>query len=77
MNRLDYYRPILLGFIVGVVFITGLYVFLGPEENVKPAEALEPKGNFVVVDTYRGCDVVKYTDGSMATYKYFLDCKDK
>jgi hypothetical protein len=42
----------------------------------QPVEALEPKGNFEVVDTYRGCDVVRYTDGSMATYKYFLDCTD-
>ncbi len=41
----------------------------------QPVEAPEPKGNFEVVDTYKDrCDVVRYTDSSMATYKYFLDC---
>jgi hypothetical protein len=29
---------------------------------------------FVVVDTYKGCDVVRYSDQQMATYKYFLHC---
>ena len=71
MNTTDYYRAILLGVVVGMVFLTGIYVFISPVEN---AEALEPKSNFEVVDTYKGCDVVRYTDSSMATYKYFLDC---
>ena len=40
------------------------------------SKVLEPKTNFEVVDNYKGrCDVVRYTDGSMATYKYFLDCQ--
>ena len=71
VSTLDYYRAVLLGVVVGMGFLSLFYVFLSPEENVKP---VEPKGNFEVVDTYRGCDVVRYTDGSMATYKYFLDC---
>ena len=71
MKSADYYRAILLGVVVGMVFLTGIYVFISPVEN---AEALEPKSNFEVVDTYKGCDVVRYTDSSMATYKYFLDC---
>ena len=75
MKSADYYRAVLLGVVVGMVFLTGIYVFLGPEENVKPAEALDAKGSFEVVDTYKDrCDVVRYTDSSMATYKYFLDC---
>jgi hypothetical protein len=72
MNTADYYRAVLLGVVVGMVFLTGIYVFISPVEN---AEALDTKGSFEVVDTYKGrCDVVKYTDSSMATYKYFLDC---
>lgn len=39
--------------------------------RVKP-EA--PKSNFEVVDTYKGCDVVRWTNHSLAEYKYFLDC---
>ena len=73
MTNTDYYRAVLLGVVVGMVFLTGIYVFISPVEN---AEALDAKGSFEVVDTYKGCDVVQYTDGSMATYKYFLDCTD-
>ena len=74
MKSADYYRPVLLGFIVGMVFLTGLYVFLSPVENVKPAEALDSKGSFVVVDTYRDCDVVQWHYSMLAEYKYFLVC---
>ena len=74
MNTTDYYRAVLLGVIVGMVFLTGIYVFISPVEDVKPVES---KSNFEVVDTYKGCDVLRYTDSSMATYKYFLDCSNK
>jgi len=67
MNRQDYSRAVLLGVVIGMGFLSLFYVFLSPEEDVKPAEALDAKGNFVVVDTYRGCDVVKYTDGSTSS----------
>ena len=76
MNKSDYYRAVLLGVVIGVGFLSLFYVFLSPVENVKPAEALEPKGNFEVVDTYRGCDVVRYTVPIEAKYHYFLDCTD-
>jgi hypothetical protein len=74
MKSADYYRAVLLGVVVGMGFLSLLYVFMGPEENVKP---VEPKGSFEVVDRYKDrCDVVRYIDSSMATYKYFLDCTD-
>ena len=72
MTKFDYYRAVLLGVIIGMGFLSMLYVFMGPVEN---AEALDTKGSFEVVDTYKDrCDVVRYTGSSMATYKYFLDC---
>jgi hypothetical protein len=72
MNTTDYYRAVLLGVVLGMGFLSLFYVFLSPVEN---AEALDTKGSFEVVDTYKDrCDVVRYTDSSMATYKYFLDC---
>ena len=74
MTNNDYYRAVLLGVVVGMVFLTGFYVFLGPEENVKPAEALDTKGSFEVVDNYKGCDVVQWHYSMLAEYKYFLDC---
>jgi hypothetical protein len=33
-----------------------------------------PKENFAVVDTYKGCDVVRWGNG-FADYKYFLHCE--
>ena len=72
MNTTDYYRAVLLGVIVGMGVLSGIYVFISP---VKNAEALEPKSNFEVVDTYKGrCDVVRYTVPIEAKYHYFLDC---
>ena len=73
MTNTDYYRAVLLGFVIGMASLS-LIVQISTGEDVKP---VEPKGNFEVVDTYKGCDVVRYTDSSMATYKYFLDCSNK
>ena len=73
MNRQDYYRAVLLGVIVGMGFLS-LLMAKNPGEDVK--EPVASKSNFEVVDRYQDrCDVVRYTDSSMATYKYFLDCK--
>ena len=72
MKSLDYYRAILFGVVLGMGFLSLFYVFLSPVENV---EALEPKGNFEVVDTYKDrCDVVRYNVPIEAKYHYFLDC---
>lgn len=71
MNTNDYYRAVLLGVVIGMGFLSLSYVFLLPEDNIKP---VEPKSNFEVVDTYRGCDVVRWTNNQLAEYKYFLDC---
>ena len=72
MKSTDYYRAVLLGVIVGMGFLSLFYVFISPEENVKP---VEPKSNFEVVDRYQDrCDVVRYTVPIEAKYHYFLDC---
>jgi hypothetical protein len=33
-----------------------------------------PEQKFEVVDTYRGCDVVRWHQHGLAEYKYFLHC---
>ena len=72
MKSIDYYRAVLLGVVIGVGFVSLFYVFLGPEDNIKP---VEPKSNFEVVDNYKGrCDVVRWTNNQLAEYKYFLVC---
>jgi hypothetical protein len=75
MKSADYYRAVLLGVVVGMGFLSMLYVFMGPVENVKP---VEPKSNFEVVDRYQDrCDVVGYTVPIEAKYHYFLNCSNK
>jgi hypothetical protein len=37
-------------------------------------QPITPKSNFEVVNTYQGCDVVRYAPHQAAEYKYFLHC---
>jgi hypothetical protein len=76
MNSNDYYRAVLLGVVVGMAFLS-LFMVINPGEDVKPAEALDSKGSFTIVDNYKGCDVVQWHYSMLAEYKYFLDCKDR
>ena len=72
MKDFEYQRTLIIGVIIGASICILGFSMMRPTQ---PVEALKPKGNFEVVDTYKDrCDVVRYTDSSMATYKYFLDC---
>ena len=51
---------VVIGTLMLFVAITGT-----PEEG--------PQQKFKVVDTYKGCDIVRYTDPSNR-WNYFLDC---
>jgi hypothetical protein len=70
MKSNDYYRAVLLGVIVGMGVLS-LFMVINPGEDV------EPDQKFEVVDTYKGCDVVRWTNNQLAEYKYFLDCDKK
>jgi hypothetical protein len=72
MNKLDYYRAVLLGGVLATFFLSMFYVFTQDEPNKQP---ITPKSNFEVVDTYKGCDVVRWTKSNLAEYKYFLYCE--
>ena len=71
MTDFEYQRTLVIGVIIGASLIILSFYMLKPQNP-----SVAPKTNFSVVDTYKGCDVVQWTDGSLATYKYFLDCKD-
>jgi hypothetical protein len=72
MNVNEYRRTLLLGAIIGASICILGFSMMRPTQ---PVEALEPKGNFEVVDTYKDrCDVVRYTVPIEAKYHYFLDC---
>ena len=73
MKDFEYQRTLVIGVIIGAsVCILGFSMM----RPTQPVEAIEPKGNFEVVDTYKGCDVVRYTVPIEAKYHYFLDCTD-
>jgi hypothetical protein len=38
------------------------------------SESQTPKSNFEVMDTYKGCQVLRWTGGDFSEYKYFLHC---
>jgi len=69
MNNLDYYRAVLFGAVVAAFFLSMFYVFTREDKPQKP------QSNFEVVDSYKGCDVVRYTNPNLANYQYFLDCR--
>ena len=73
MNKLDYYRAVLFGVVIGVIFLTGFYVFT--QEDKPNQQPITPKSNFEVVDTYKGCDIIRWNNHQLAQYKYFLDCR--
>lgn len=76
MRTTEYYRTVLLGIVLGMSSLTLLYM-LGVAVDMKdPKEQPQtPKSNFEVVDTYKGCDVVRWSQYNLAEYKYFLDCR--
>ena len=75
MTDYEHQKTLLIGAIIGCCFtILAFYMMKPSSQN----HTVTSKTNFAVVDTYKGrCDIVQWTDGSLATYKYFLDCKDK
>jgi hypothetical protein len=62
-------------FIIAVIITTGLLLlfYLLYEKTYSTTEQLR----FMVVDTYEGCDVVRYANTSDARYHYFLHCKQQ
>lgn len=53
--------------------ITGLFILF---IALLARSHVDPEKKFVVVDSYRECNVVRYTDQS-GNWNYFLDCVSK
>ncbi len=69
MTDFEYHKTLVIGVIIGASFTILAFYMLKPQNP-----PVTPKSNFAVVDTYKGCDVVQWTDGMQAEFKYFLDC---
>ena len=53
------------------VFIIIMLVLAKVASGDKPINS----ASFEVVDTYKGCDIVRYAPHQVAEYKYFLYCE--
>jgi len=72
----DFLSGVMLG--VGTLGVVGLLaIILNGAANWLDMQPSLPDQKFEVVDTYKGCDVVRYTPDQSARYTYFLDCKNK
>ena len=70
MTDFEYHKTLVIGVIIGASFTILAFYMLKPQNP-----PVTPKSNFAVVDTYKDrCDVVQWTDGMQAEFKYFLDC---
>ena len=73
MTDFEYKKTLITGAIIGLSVML-LVIYL-----VKPSPqtyTVTPKTNFAIVDTYKGCDIVQWDNGSFAEYKYFLHCNN-
>jgi hypothetical protein len=78
MSNSDYYRAVVLGVVLGMSFLTLFYMVNVALDTKEPkTQPQTPKSNFEVVDKYKGCDVVRWTQSNFAEYKYFLHCKNE
>lgn len=67
-------KTLVISFIIGALITLLAFYWAKPSSEAPPVTS--PKNNFAVVDTYKGCDVVQWSDNQMATYKYFLHCNN-
>ena len=63
------------GFVIFFVGLGVLAFIMNCAANWIEMQPTPEDKKFEVVDTYKGCDVVRYTPDNSARYDYFLDCK--
>ena len=69
MTNKEAFKEFARGFTVGLGIFGVFVLFIAMITPNDPT----PAKKFEVVDTYKGCDVVRYTDPS-TRWNYFLDC---
>jgi len=63
------------GFVIFFVGLGVLAFIMNCAANWIEMQPTPEDKKFEVVDTYKGCDVVRYTPDNSARYDYFLDCR--
>ncbi len=62
------------GFVIFFVGLGFLALLMNGAANWIEMQPTPVEQRFKVVDTYKGCDVVRYAPHQAAEYKYFLHC---
>jgi hypothetical protein len=60
--------------VITVVGIAALSFLINGAANWLDMQPSPPDQKFAVVDTYKGCEVVRYTPDNSAHYTYLLHC---
>ena len=70
----NYIRTTMFGAVIGASFLAITYFTF--EVILKPAtpEVSAPKSNFEVVDKYKDCDLLRWSNRGLSEYKYVLYC---
>jgi hypothetical protein len=61
--------------IITVMGIVVLSFIINGAANWLESQPTPSEKRFEVVNTYKGCDVVRYNPDGSARYAYFLDCE--
>jgi len=72
MTDFEYRKTLIVGAIIGSSIVLLALYWAKPSSETP----VTPKSSFAVVDTYKDCKVIQWTNGMQAEYKYFLDCTD-
>ena len=72
MTNFEYYKTLTIGVIIGASTVILAFYMLKPEP---PKQPVASKSNFEVVDTYKGCDIIKRENKSVFESQYFMDCR--
>jgi hypothetical protein len=70
----NYIRSTMLGAVIGMTSLATMYFLFYVIPKPATPEVSAPESNFEVVDSYKGCDVVRWSDRGVAAYRYFLHC---
>ncbi|WJZ48215.1 hypothetical protein [Synechococcus phage DSL-LC02] len=77
IDSFDYMRAVVLGVVLGMSSLSLIYM-IGVALDTQPQPQSEtPKSKFEVVDKYKNCDLLRWSDNQLADYKYILYCPNK
>ena len=77
MTDYEYQKTLMIGATIGACFTLLAFYMLKPSISPNPpiSTNAENHRNFEIVDTYKGCDIIKRENKSVFESQYFMDCR--